>query len=388
MSSITTRKPEFRLQLGYPDVILTREGETEPIGSATPGSDRFGADLRRLAAEVLRGGGRLTVVLPASEVWRGQVEPGGRAPRAEWRAARARAAAALGVDADALRTVVGRAVGAGPVPAAAVRRSTLAEVRTLLASVGLKPAAIVGAGAFEGFAAPPRLGARWTPPPVGRRRALAGAGGLAFAAIALMVMAIRPDAAPVVEAPAAVAPAVVAVAAAPAACRSRRCRPSPRAGRKPRQRRRSRCGSPAPTRRRTGRWRRWFRPARSTSRSPRSAPATSRWSIVERKGEPVAELRLAELTDPRGPLTDVDVPLHRPVAGPCRLGGRRTRAGGGTAACPASENADGGCAGEVKGRSAPVAVREAGGRPMPRPAADRCRAPRRSRCGSPRWATR
>jgi len=193
MSSIVTRKPEFRLQLGYPDVILTREGETEPIGIATPGSDRFGADLRRLAAEVLRGGGRLTVVLPASEVWRGQVEPGGRMPRAEWRSARARAAASLGVAPQALRTIVGRRSAPGTVPAAAVRTSTLAEVRTLLASVGLKPSAIVGAGAFEGFAAPPQLCGRWAPPPVGQRRALAGAGGLAVAVIALMVMGLRPD---------------------------------------------------------------------------------------------------------------------------------------------------------------------------------------------------
>ena len=97
MSSLSIRKPGFRLLLGYPDIILTRDDAAEPVGSAAPGSDRFGADLRRLAAEVLRCGGRLTVVLPASEVWRGQVEPGGRAPRAEWRSARARAAASLGV---------------------------------------------------------------------------------------------------------------------------------------------------------------------------------------------------------------------------------------------------------------------------------------------------
>ena len=29
--------------------------------------------------------------------------------------------------------------------------------------MAVKPEAIVGAGAFEGFATPPRLGARWTP---------------------------------------------------------------------------------------------------------------------------------------------------------------------------------------------------------------------------------
>ena len=170
--SITTRKPEFRLQLGYPEVILTRDGETEPIGSAAPGTERFGADLRRLAAEVLRAGGRLTVVLPASEVWRGQVEPGGRAPRAEWRAARARAAAALGVEADALRTVVGRP-SAGLVPAAAVRRSTLAEVRTLLASVGLEALGHRRCRSLRGLRRPARASAR-----AGRRPPSGGAARL------------------------------------------------------------------------------------------------------------------------------------------------------------------------------------------------------------------
>ena len=37
MSSISIRKPEFRLLLGYPDVILTREGEDEPVGTPRPG---------------------------------------------------------------------------------------------------------------------------------------------------------------------------------------------------------------------------------------------------------------------------------------------------------------------------------------------------------------
>ena len=50
MSRTTTRKPEFRLLLGYPYVTLTRADRPEPIGTATPGSPAFTADLRCLAA--------------------------------------------------------------------------------------------------------------------------------------------------------------------------------------------------------------------------------------------------------------------------------------------------------------------------------------------------
>ena len=314
MSSLSIRKPGFRLLLGYPDIILTRDDAAEPVGSAAPGSDRFGADLRRLAAEVLRCGGRLTVVLPASEVWRGQVDPGGRAPRAEWRAARARAAAALGVDADALRTVVGRSAARGPVPAVAVRRSTLAEVRTLLASVGLKPSAIVGAGAFEGFAAPPQLCGRWAPPPVGQRRALAGAGGLAVAVIALMVMGLRPDTPTVAPASVAVASAVVATAApvAPAPATTVAVVAPPAV--KPAEPVRLVRADPPRA-----------RPARLVPAGAATQPVATLGTrsvpmvFVEDKGKPAAALRLAELTDPRGPLTDVAIPLRRPAATPAPL---------------------------------------------------------------------
>lgn len=359
MSSITIRKPEFRLLLGYPDVILHHEDSAEPVGSATPGTERFGADLRRLAAEVIRAGGRLTVVLPASEVWRGQVEPGGRAPRAEWRAARTRAAATLGVAPDALRTVVGPRAPGGLVPAAAVRRSTLSEVRTLLASVGLRPAAIVGAGSFDGFATTPHLGGRWAPPPIGRRRAFAGAAGLAAAAVALMVIGLRPDT-PASVVPAA-APAVVAVAApalpapapqqaaavaapvaAPHAAPVRVARADP-----PQHR-------PATP----------VLPAAIGGAGPVATLGTRSVSMViaENKGRPVAEIRLAELTDPRGPLTDVAVPLHRPTkAAPATAGALGPVPSLRPEPRPATHNAA--AAAPAPARAAAVT----GDRPMPRP---------------------
>jgi hypothetical protein len=311
MSSISIRKPEFRLLLGYPDVVLTRVGVEEPVGSATPGSEGFAADLRRVASEVLRAGGRLTVVLPASEVWRGQLEPGGRAPRAEWQAARTRAAAALGVAPEALRTFVGRRSPGGLVPAAAVRRSTLAEVRALLASVGLRPAAIVGAGTFEGFGAPPRLSESWTTT-VGRRRALAGAGGLAAAAVALMMMGLGPDdeaapAPPVVPAVVAQATPATPVHSTPAPVQATNVAAKPPA--KPAPLRLARAAPPL------HRPETPLVPAGATMQSvatlgTRSVPMV----IVEEKEGPVAEIRLAELSNPSGPLTDIAIPLHRPVA--------------------------------------------------------------------------
>lgn len=377
MSSNSIRKPEYRLLLGYPDVVLTRVGVEDPVGTAAPGTERFGADLRRLAAEVVRAGGRLTVVLPAGEVWRGQVEPEGRAPRAEWRAARIRAAAALGVAPDALATVVGRRTAGGHVPAAAVRRSTLAEVRALLGSVGLRPAAIVGAGAFEGFAAPPRLGGRWAPLPTGSRRALAGAGGLAVAAVALLVMGLRPEVATVPP----VAPAVVAVAApaTPAPIESAAEATAVSVAESA-----VATAAPAPERARAAPLRvaRADPPPRRPAAVILPAAATDAPVVtvgtrdvpmvaVEDKGKPAVELRLAELPDARRPLTDVATPLHRPAA---KAAAATVSAGAfgpvpslrpaprpGLPAAPAA------VASPVAERAkAPVAI---GSRPMPRPQA-------------------
>ena len=71
MSSNSTRKPEFRLQLGYPYITLTRGGEDEAVGVAAADA----ADSRRRCAasppRSARTGGYVTAVLPDGEVWRG-----------------------------------------------------------------------------------------------------------------------------------------------------------------------------------------------------------------------------------------------------------------------------------------------------------------------------
>ena len=207
---------------------------------------------------------------------------------------------------DALKTVVGQPSTQGVVHAAAVRRSTLSEVRALLASVGLRPTAIVGGGTFDGFPAPPRLCGRWAPPPVGRRRAVVGAGGIAFAAIALMVMALRPDATPVVPA-ALPAPAIVAVA--PEAAAPALLPPAVETAAAPvvAPVRVAWVGRPKP------------RPAAlslpaEVTGQPIATLGTRSVDLVfvEKQDRPVAELRLAQISNPRGPLTDVAVPLHRP----------------------------------------------------------------------------
>jgi hypothetical protein len=97
MSSSTTRKPEFRLYLGYPYVTLTRDGEDEPLARAAPDQPGFAAALRAIAAEVARRRGRLEVILPAGEVWRGLLEARGRTPIDTMQAARARIAGEIGV---------------------------------------------------------------------------------------------------------------------------------------------------------------------------------------------------------------------------------------------------------------------------------------------------
>ena len=379
MSSLSIRKPGFRLLLGYPDIILTRDDAAEPVGSAAPGSDRFGADLRRLAAEVLRCGGRLTVVLPASEVWRGQVEPGGRAPRAEWRSARARAAASLGVAPEALRTIVGTAVGTRgrsrrrgahqhPRRSAHAPRLGRAEAvrdrrRRRLRGVRSAPAALRPLGAAAGRPAP-RAGRRRRPRrrrdradgdgppsrhphgrPGSRRRGIRG----------------RRDRTPVAPAPATTV-AVVAPPAVKPAEPLRLVRADPP---------RARPAAP-------------LVPAGAATQpvatlGTRNVPMV----FVEDKGKPAAALRLAELTDPRGPLTDVAIPLRRPAATPAPL------AAGALEPLPALRPGSRARAGR---RRRPRRRRPPRGpsRQPPRrpPASRRCPAPGQSRCASPRSATR
>ena len=159
MSSISFRRPEFRLHLGYPDIILTSAGRT--LGRVATAASGFSAALTRLTDPVRRARGRLVVVLPESEVWRGRLDLAGRG-RAERRAsARSIVAGRLGAAPDDIALALGPRDAGGSFPVAGVRRSTLVETRALLAAVGLRPAAIVGAGLFPGFATAPRL-AGWS----------------------------------------------------------------------------------------------------------------------------------------------------------------------------------------------------------------------------------
>ena len=129
MSSISFRRPEFRLHLGYPDIILTHAGRT--LGRVATAASGFSAALTRLTEPVRRARGRLVVVLPESEVWRGRLDLAGRG-RAERRAsARSIVAGRLGAAPDDIALVLGPRDAGGSFPVAGVRRSTLLETRAL-----------------------------------------------------------------------------------------------------------------------------------------------------------------------------------------------------------------------------------------------------------------
>ncbi len=202
MSSTSFRRPVFRLHLGYPLVSLTRGDDNQVLGTAVPDSPGFAAELRRMAGAVVRARGGLAVVLPEAEVWRGRLELAGRTPLARRRAARVAVAAQLGVPPDAVTVVLGPRQPDGATPVAAARRATLAETRALLAAVGLRRISIVGAGAFAGFTAPPRLGDRaWSLhgaalPVRDRFAALGAAAAVATAAALILAQPARPPARP------------------------------------------------------------------------------------------------------------------------------------------------------------------------------------------------
>ncbi len=251
MSSPTSRKPEFRLVFGYPSITLVEQGRPEPVAEVDLADPTLATRLRVLGGTVARARGRLTVVLPESEVWRGALELRGATPLARRTEARGAAAARMAIPQGDLAAVLGPRDAAGRTPVAAVRRSTLAETRAFLRQTGLRPAAIVGAGAFPGFAAPPRLtppvwrDVTHSAPPRTRFAVGAAAVSAAFLALAFLLgageaekprSAALPAFAPPILAeiasPAAVAPVVVAQvesAAAPvAAIAPPRHAPSPR----------------------------------------------------------------------------------------------------------------------------------------------------------------
>ncbi len=185
MSSSRFRKPEYRLRLGYPDIILERAGSTTPLAVASPGPAGYAAGLREVAAAAPPGRTPVTVVLPESAVWRGQLELSNGSRAARRRAAQAAAARHLDVPADAIVVALGVRTASGT-PVAAVARSALADTQALVAASGLRAAAITGAGDFPGFADPPRLAGGWRPQRAPAPIAAAiGAGALA-ALIALI----------------------------------------------------------------------------------------------------------------------------------------------------------------------------------------------------------
>ncbi len=216
MSSISFRKPEFRLYLGYPEIVLTRAGRT--LGVVAAEAPDLHAALKRLAEAVAQARGRLVVILPEFEVWRGRLDLSGR-DRGERRAsARTIVAGRLGAAPDDVTVALGAREAGGSFPVAGVRRSTLLQTRSMMAGLGLRPSAIVGAGTFAGFATAPRLGGwPWRLPALPRhRRGLAGAlGAGALACLALLVIDRPVQPAPAPTAAVAALKPVLAVAEAP-----------------------------------------------------------------------------------------------------------------------------------------------------------------------------
>ena len=201
MSRTVFGKPEFRLAMNHTHITITRHdvgARRDPGTGEAPepeprafdlGSPTLIADLRRLGAEIRAARGRLTVILPEGEVWRGRLALGEAKPRERGRIARAQAAAAMGLPLTALAVRLGRLDRDGTLPAAAVSHQTLAETRSFLARAGLKPTRITGSGTFDGFAAAPQLD---TPPLTERLRPIAPALGGAIAAAAVVALLIRP----------------------------------------------------------------------------------------------------------------------------------------------------------------------------------------------------
>src|SRR5690606_6383453 len=141
MSSISIRRPEFRLYLSYPDIILT--SGTRTLGRVATSAAALRSELDRLLEPVRRARGRLVAVLPESEVWRGYLDLAGDSRAARRAGARSAVAERIAAAPDDVAVVLGPRDADGFFPVAGVRRSSLVETRTLLAAFGLRPAAIV-----------------------------------------------------------------------------------------------------------------------------------------------------------------------------------------------------------------------------------------------------
>ncbi len=208
MSRADTRKPAFRLALGYPDIHLVDGEPGQVILRASQDSPGFARDLRAMAA--VSRNAQVTALLPENAIWRGEIPVPERADISAEDSARETAAQALGLAGSSLAIAIAPA-RSGVVRAAAVPMSILVETRDFLASTGFGHATIAAAADFPPFALhtrhiPTLRTLALTSP---RARALAG-GILASAAVWFLAVS-----GPVSEQPvgAEVAPAVAPLVA-------------------------------------------------------------------------------------------------------------------------------------------------------------------------------
>ncbi|HMR60705.1 MAG TPA: hypothetical protein PKD62_09255, partial [Amaricoccus sp.] len=311
MSRTFKDRPGFRLRFACAAITLDRSDRPGELRVLNPDAPDLLTELRALAAEIAASRGRLTVELPASEVWRGPVPGLGRLGREK--AARDRVAARLGLPPAAVSLRFGGRDAGGATQVAAVATETVAETRRFLTQAGLRAGRITGGGAFPGFAAAPDFAAPARP--ALHRLGPASAAAVA-AALVLAVLTQAPDRGPaVVSAPLEVesGPALAA-ASAPADPAQPRPRPRPadltRVAVAP---------EPAPVAR---------VPAPQAPRAPGHArePALLPLVTVATRNFPVSTLpprpqadgtiRLAELSVARALLdaTRIDAPMQRPVA--------------------------------------------------------------------------
>lgn len=312
MSRTFKDRPGFRLRFACAAITLDRSDRPGELRVLNPDAPDLLTDLRALAAEIAASRGRLTVELPASEVWRGPVPGLGRLGREK--AARDRVAARLGLPPAAVSLRIGGRDAGGATQVAAVATETVAETRRFLAQAGLRAGRITGGGAFPGFAAAPDFAAPARP--ALRRLGPASAAAAVAAALVLAVLTQAPDRGPaVVAAPLEVEPGpALAAASAPADPAQPRPRPRPadltRVAVAP---------EPAPVAR---------IPAPQAPRAPGHArePALLPLVTVATRNFPVSTLqprpqadgtiRLAELSVARARLDDtrIDAPMQRPAA--------------------------------------------------------------------------
>lgn len=192
MSRFQFRRPVFRLVFGRDDARLHGPRGGPPLHSVRLDAPDLDAQLREVGRVVGSAGGRVTVEIPASEVWSAHVAGPGRIGR--WFAARRAASRALGLPARRIAVSA-----ANPAAAAAVTRATLAQTRRYLGSVGIPVAR---------FAAPTAAGAR-VPVGLAAPTPAAGSAGLAVAALCLSIWAWpHPAVVPVATSEVAAAPDV------------------------------------------------------------------------------------------------------------------------------------------------------------------------------------